>query len=59
MERIQHFTIDTEQGSVDVSMRSTGLGAWVAAKPHNPRPFKTKITPVQWVKDAREVAGML
>lgn len=59
MELIQVFTVETEQGQVDVSMRSTGLGAWVAVKPRNPQPFKTKITPIQWVQDAGEVANML
>jgi len=57
--KVESFTVDTADGTVQVSMRSTGQGAWVAAKLHNPHPLKTKITPVRWVKDAGEIADMI
>ena len=59
MRRIQSFTIETERGTVQVSMRSTGRGAWIAAKQFNPRRIHTTITPVQWVTNANQIAGML
>ena len=59
MHKVTQFTVDTDQGTIQVSMRSTGSGAWVAASPHNPRPLGTQITPVQWVRDAGQVANMI
>lgn len=59
MVKVTNFTVETEQGTIRVSMRSTGRGAWVAASQHNPRPLGTRITPLQWVTDAGQVSGMI
>jgi len=59
MSKVSKFTVTTARGTVRVSMRSTGRGAWVAAGHHNPRPLGVQIRPVQWISDADQIKNMI
>jgi hypothetical protein len=54
--------VETESGTLDISVRQGCFGAWVAASPAIKNPINplTRIRPVRWVADLRrDLPGLL